>query len=169
MKTVKMTPKIVDHIRELSTAGLNSTEINCILDREYGMTKSRTTIADIVNGHLHDDKGSFSEEYKKHLNDVIDGVDTEKPVELPRLEKFGILYGTVTMGIDKTIEHYNSTINAKLTKESVDEIVKEVNGWIEKNELRDENEEWFKSRILEKNNDSVKAEANTESSNSTSE
>lgn len=146
----KVTEEIVDQVKQLSAADLNSTEINVVIERDHGFKISPSMISNILSGYRHSGVGNFTDEDKEYIDSLLDGEVASKPFEIDKLTKFGIVDVLHMEGMEFVIKHFKESTEYNLTEEIVKGIEVEVMEWIEENDVHGDNEIWFKNRILDR-------------------
>lgn len=144
----KITAEIIDHVKSLSAADLNSTEINVVIERDYGFKISPSMISNILSGYRHSGVGNFTKEDGEYIDSLLDGEVASKPFEIDKLTKMGIVDVLHMEDMDFVIKHFKESTEYNLTVEIVKGIEVEVMEWIDKNDIQGDNQLWFKNRIL---------------------
>ena len=157
----KLTPKMVDKIRELSAAEVKGCRIVHVINRDYGIKISQSTVTDILTGYSRSNDGNFTEKDKEYIDKLIDGDVFNAPLNLTRLMKMGFTEVYYREGIIEAMRHFNETVReGYFTLDKSKEIVLEVDEWISSKDIRGEDEEWFRDLIKKRKDAKVQGDAN---------
>ena len=151
-REAKVNIEVANKIVELKAAGLKYPEIVRVIERDFDKKISKGCVSNVVNGY-HNSKPTVSQEQLDRIEKMSYGEEVSKQ-ELPRLMKFGFLEVAVREGKEKAMKHFNETVReGYFTTEKSDEIIEEVEGWIESKDIQTEDEEWFVEIIKKRKNE----------------